>query len=470
MTRPAPKTFRIKSFGCQMNVYDGERMAGLLEAEGLEAAGPAAEADLVVLNTCHIREKAAEKVYSEIGRLRRDDGSRPMIAVAGCVAQAEGAEIPRRAPSVDIVVGPQAYHRLPELVAEAGQGRRGIDTDMPLLSKFGALPARRRPGPSAFLTVQEGCDKFCTYCVVPYTRGAEVSRPWAAVMDEARALVEGGAREITLLGQNVNAWTGEDEAGRPRGLDGLIRALDRLPGLERIRYTTSHPNDMTEGLIRAHAEVEALMPYLHLPVQSGSDRVLRAMNRSHSAASYLAVIERVRSARPDIAISGDFIVGFPGETEAEFEATLEIVRAVNYAQAYSFKYSPRPGTPAAVMEDQLPREAMDERLQRLQALLGGQQLAFNRSSVGGRTRLLIERAGRKPGQMIGKSPWLQSVHVDTEAAIGEMVEVEIVSAGPNSLAGVIPAGLPGEGRGPALPSVPLGPGLRRGAADAMATL
>ncbi|HYJ84397.1 MAG TPA: MiaB/RimO family radical SAM methylthiotransferase, partial [Allosphingosinicella sp.] len=269
MTRPAPKTFRIKSFGCQMNVYDGERMAGLLEAEGLEAAGPAAEADLVVLNTCHIREKAAEKVYSEIGRLKRDDGSRPMIAVAGCVAQAEGAEIPRRAPSVDIVVGPQAYHRLPELVAEAGQGRRGIDTDMPLLSKFGALPARRRPGPSAFLTVQEGCDKFCTYCVVPYTRGAEVSRPWTAVMDEARALVEGGAREITLLGQNVNAWREEG-----RDLADLIRALDRLPGLERIRYTTSHPNDMTEGLIRAHAEVEALMPYLHLPVQSGSDRVL----------------------------------------------------------------------------------------------------------------------------------------------------------------------------------------------------
>jgi tRNA-2-methylthio-N6-dimethylallyladenosine synthase len=429
MTRAAPKTFQIKSFGCQMNVYDGERMAALLEAEGLAAAAVPGEADLVVLNTCHIREKAAEKVYSEIGRLKREDGSRPMIAVAGCVAQAEGAEIPRRAPSVDIVVGPQAYHRLPQLVAEG----RGIDTDMPLLSKFGALPARRRPGPSAFLTVQEGCDKFCTYCVVPYTRGAEVSRPWDAVMDEARALIDGGAREIVLLGQNVNAW--RDSAGR--GLDRLIEALDRLPGLERIRYTTSHPNDMTEGLIRAHAEVGTLMPFLHLPVQSGSDRVLKAMNRSHSSESYLRIIERVRSARPDIAISGDFIVGFPGETEAEFEETLQIVEAVGYAQAYSFKYSPRPGTPAASMEGQVPAPVMDERLQRLQSLLNAQQLAFNRASVGRRTELLLERPGKKPGQRIGKSPWLQSVHVETEAGIGETIEVEIASAGPNSLAGTV---------------------------------
>jgi tRNA-2-methylthio-N6-dimethylallyladenosine synthase len=435
MTRNAPKSFHIKSFGCQMNVYDGERMAGLLEGEGMAPAGSSAEADLVVLNTCHIREKAAEKVYSEIGRLRREDGSRPMIAVAGCVAQAEGAEIPRRAPNVDIVVGPQAYHRLPELVAEAGRGGRGMDTEMPLLSKFEALPARRRPGPSAFLTVQEGCDKFCTYCVVPYTRGAEISRPWPAVLDEARALVGAGAREIVLLGQNVNAWTGEDEAGRAQGLDGLIRALDRLPGLERIRYTTSHPNDMTEGLIRAHSEVSSLMPFLHLPVQSGSDRILRAMNRSHSSMSYLRIIEKVRSARPDIAVSGDFIVGFPGETEADFEATLEIVRSVNYALAYSFKYSPRPGTPAAAMEDQLPREAMDDRLQRLQALLNEQQLAFNRASVGRRMDVLLERPGKKPGQMIGKTPWLQSVHVQTEAGIGDMIGVEIVSGGPNSLAG-----------------------------------
>jgi tRNA-2-methylthio-N6-dimethylallyladenosine synthase len=425
-----PKTFHVKSFGCQMNVYDGERMAELLAAQGLEAAD-GGEADLVVLNTCHIRERAAEKVYSDIGRLPREDGSRPMIAVAGCVAQAEGAEIQRRAPSVDIVVGPQAYHRLPELVAQAVGGARAVDTDMPVLSKFGALPARRRQGASAFLTVQEGCDKFCTYCVVPYTRGAEVSRSWETIVEEARALVDAGAREITLLGQNVNAW----EDGEGRALHDLIAALDRVPGLERIRYTTSHPNDMREGLIRAHAEVESLMPYLHLPVQSGSDRVLKAMNRSHSVDSYLAVIERVRAARPDIALSGDFIVGFPGETDAEFEDTLKIVHAVNYAQAYSFKYSPRPGTPAAAMDDQVPPQVMDERLQRLQAAIGECSLAFNRASVGRRTDVLLERKGRKPGQLIGKSPWLQSVHVETEANIGEIIEVDIVSAGPNSVGG-----------------------------------
>jgi tRNA-2-methylthio-N6-dimethylallyladenosine synthase len=417
-----------------MNAYDGARMAELLEAQGLSQADGAA-ADLVVLNTCHIREKAAEKVYSEIGRLKRDDGSRPMIAVAGCVAQAEGGEIARRAPSVDVVVGPQAYHRLPELVARAAAGETAVDTDMPALPKFGALPARRRQGPSAFLTVQEGCDKFCTYCVVPYTRGAEVSRPWGELMDEARALIDMGAREITLLGQNVNAWEGEDEAGRRQGLDGLIRALDRLPGLARIRYTTSHPNDMREGLIRAHAEVETLMPYLHLPVQSGSDRILKAMNRSHSAGTYLALIERVRAARPDIALSGDFIVGFPGETEEDFEATLGIVDATRYAQAYSFKYSPRPGTPAATMADQVPAEVADERLQRLQALITRHQHAFNQASVGRRTTVLLERSGRRPGQLIGKSPWLQSVHLETGAAIGDLLEVEIVSAGPNSVAG-----------------------------------
>ncbi|HEY0447259.1 MAG TPA: tRNA (N6-isopentenyl adenosine(37)-C2)-methylthiotransferase MiaB [Allosphingosinicella sp.] len=430
----APKTFHVKSFGCQMNAYDGARMAELLETQGM-AAADAGTADLVVLNTCHIRERAAEKVYSDIGRLKREDGSRPMIAVAGCVAQAEGAEIPRRAPSVDIVVGPQAYHRLPGMVAAAAAGKRAIDTDMPVESKFGALPARRRQGPGAFLTVQEGCDKFCTYCVVPYTRGAEVSRGWSAVMDEARSLVDAGAREITLLGQNVNAWTGEDERGRPQGLDGLIRALDRVPGLARIRYTTSHPNDMTEGLIRAHGDVEKLMPFFHLPVQSGSERVLRAMNRSHSTQDYLAIIERVRAARPDIAVSGDFIVGFPGESDRDFEATLEIVAAVNYAQAYSFKYSARPGTPAADMKGQVPAPVMDERLQRLQALLNEQQLAFNRASVGRRTAVLVERQGKKPGQMIGKSPWLQSVHLETAAKTGDMIEVEIVSAGPNSIAG-----------------------------------
>jgi tRNA-2-methylthio-N6-dimethylallyladenosine synthase len=427
-----PRTFEVKSFGCQMNVYDGERMAELLEADGLSAAAGGDQPDLVVLNTCHIREKAAEKVYSEIGRiLKRAGGDQPMIAVAGCVAQAEGAEIPRRAPGVDIVVGPQAYHRLPALVREAKSGRPALDTDMPAASKFGALPARRRSAPSAFLTVQEGCDKFCTYCVVPYTRGAEVSRSFAAVLDEASALVDAGAKEVVLLGQNVNAW----RDGDGRGLEALIRALDALPGLRRIRFTTSHPNEMSEGLIRAFAEVGKLMPYLHLPVQSGSDRVLKAMNRSHSAASYLRIIERVRAARPDIAISGDFIVGFPGESDAEFEATLRIVEAVNYAQAFSFKYSARPGTPAAGMDGQVPAEMMDERLQRLQALLGRQQLAFNRATVGRRVEVLLERPGRRPGQRVGKSPWLQSVHLETDAAIGDVVEVEIVSAGPNSLGG-----------------------------------
>ena len=426
-----PRTFQVKSFGCQMNAYDGERMAELLGAEGLTAVADGEDADLVVLNTCHIREKAAEKVYSEIGRLLKRGGeAQPLIAVAGCVAQAEGAEIARRAPGVDIVVGPQAYHNLPELVRRAKTGKSAFDTEMPRLSKFGALPARRKQGPSAFLTVQEGCDKFCTYCVVPYTRGAEVSRPFAAILDEARALIDAGAKEITLLGQNVNAW-----ADGGRRLEHLIRALDALPGLARIRYTTSHPGDMTEGLIRAHAEVEKLMPYLHLPVQSGSDRVLKAMNRSHSADSYLCILDRVRAARPDIALSGDFIVGFPGETDAEFEETLRLVEAVNYAQAFSFKYSPRPGTPAADMDGHVPGEVMNQRLQRLQALLNAQQHAFNQASVGRRCEVLLERPGRKPGQLVGKSPWLQSVHLETDAKIGDIVEVELLSAGPNSLAG-----------------------------------
>jgi len=435
--RTPPKSFHVKSFGCQMNVYDGERMAEMLAGQGMTQAG-ADSADIVVLNTCHIREKAAEKVYSDIGRLaRREGGPRPMIAVAGCVAQAEGGEIVRRAPQVDIVVGPQAYHRLPAMVAQAADGRRALDTDMPADSKFDALPGRgRQSRPTAFLTVQEGCDKFCTYCVVPYTRGAEISRPWAAIVDEAKALVDGGAREISLLGQNVNAWAGADETGRVQGLDGLIRALDRLPGLQRIRYTTSHPNDMTQGLIDAHADVPKLMPFLHLPVQSGSDRILKAMNRSHDTASYLAVIARVRAARPDIAVSGDFIVGFPGETDADFEATLDLVRATGYAQAYSFKYSPRAGTPAATMTDQIAPDLMDERLQRLQALINEQQQAFNHATVGRRTDILLERTGKLPGQLIGKSPWLQSVHViDPSAAIGDLVEVEIVQAGPNSLTG-----------------------------------
>lgn len=431
---PHPKSYFVKSFGCQMNVYDSERMGELLSAEGMTSAEHAERADVVVLNTCHIREKAAEKVYSEIGRLKKANGA-SRVVVAGCVAQAEGEEIARRAPAVDVVVGPQAYHRLPELIRQA-ELARAFDTDMPAVSKFDVLPRRSRQGASAFLTVQEGCDKFCTYCVVPYTRGAEVSRTFAAIMDEARVLIDGGAREITLLGQNVNAWTGTDGKGRDVGLDGLIRALDALPGLRRIRYTTSHPNDMTDALIRAHAEVEKLMPYLHLPVQAGNDLVLKAMNRSHDRDSYLKIIERVRAARPDIAISGDFIVGFPGESEAEFADTLDIVRAVNYAQAYSFKYSSRPGTPAADMDGQLDEAEKDVRLARLQQVLNAQQRAFNAATVGVRTAILLERPGRLAGQLVGKSPWLQSVHVEAaDAAIGDLVEVDIVSAGPNSLAG-----------------------------------
>jgi tRNA-2-methylthio-N6-dimethylallyladenosine synthase len=440
--RPAPKSFHVKSFGCQMNVYDGERMAEMLGAQGMVVAAEAV-ADLVVLNTCHIREKAAEKVYSDIGRLRREDGTRPMIAVAGCVAQAEGAEIPRRAHEVDIVVGPQAYHNLPALVATAATGKRALDLDLPGLDKFAVLPARRKVGPTAFLTVQEGCDKFCTYCVVPYTRGGEISRSKAAILDEARALVDAGAKEITLVGQNVNAW-GQSEKDRGvaelagEELGSLIIALDKIAGLQRIRYMTSHPNDMTEGLIRAHGYVESLMPFLHLPVQSGSDRILKAMNRSHSADSYLRVIDRVRAVRPDIALSGDFIVGFPGETEAEFEDTLRLIEQANYAMAYSFKYSARPGTPAATMAGQIPPEVMDERLQKLQALINTQQQAFNETTVDKTIPILLERKGKFAGQLIGKSPWLQSVHVFADGAqIGDMIDVRIESAGGNSLAGAL---------------------------------
>ena len=430
--KPAPKTYAVKSFGCQMNVYDGDRMAELMAAQGLIQAAPA-DADLVVLNTCHIRERATEKVYSDIGRLRKDaakQGRSPMIAVAGCVAQAEGAEIVRRA-KVDVVVGPQAYHNLPELVAQAARGESALDTDMPVDMKFGHLPARRRVPPSAFLTVQEGCDKFCTYCVVPYTRGAEVSRGWGQIVDEARALVDAGAREITLLGQNVNAW---EDGGR--GLHDLIAELDKISSLARIRYTTSHPNDMTQGLIDAHAHVEKLMPFLHLPVQAGSDRILKAMNRSHSRDSYLRILDRVRAARPNIALSGDFIVGFPGETEADFAETLSLVNAVGYAQAYSFKYSPRPGTPAATMDGHVPEEVMDDRLQRLQAALNRDQAAFNAATVGRTCQVLLERKGKLPGQLIGKSPWLQSVHLVSDAAIGDLVAVRLAEAGANSMLGL----------------------------------
>lgn len=436
VTNP-PKTYRVKSFGCQMNVYDGERMAEMLDEQGIAPAAEGEDADLVVLNTCHIREKAAEKIYSDIGRLTKGKTQKkaPMIAVAGCVAQAEGEEIMTRAPAVSMVVGPQAYHRLPDMLDDAVKGKRSTDTDMPAIAKFGALPKRRRVAPSAFLTIQEGCDKFCTYCVVPYTRGAEISRPYSDLVEEANRLVESGAREITLLGQNVSAWSGEDEKGASQGLAGLIRALAKVDGLERIRYTTSHPADMDDDLIAAHGEVEKLMPYLHLPVQAGSDRVLKAMNRSHTAESYLRLLERFRAARPDLALSGDFIVGFPGETDAEFEETLAIVSEVRYAQAYSFKYSPRPGTPAATMEGQVPREVMDERLQRLQSLLSKHQLEFNQSSAGKTCDVLVERKGKHDGQWLGKSPWLQSVWFEGSAQIGDLVSVDIVEGRPSSLMG-----------------------------------
>ena len=436
----SPRTYRVKSFGCQMNVYDGERMAEMLGEQGIVPAPEGEEADLVVLNTCHIREKAAEKVYSDIGRLTkagRAAGKEPLIAVAGCVAQAEGEEIMKRSPAVSMVVGPQAYHRLPEMLDKAVKGERATDTDMPAIAKFAALPERRRTNPASFLTVQEGCDKFCTYCVVPYTRGAEISRPYSDLVTEAKKLVDAGAKEITLLGQNVSAWSGEDEKGHSVGLAGLIRDLAKVDGLARIRYTTSHPADMDDDLIAAHGEIDKLMPFLHLPVQAGSDRVLKAMNRSHTAESYLKLLERFRAARPDLALSGDFIVGFPGETDAEFEETLALVDEVKYAQAFSFKYSPRPGTPAATMDGQVSKEVMDERLQRLQAALNRDQQAFNDASVGKTCEVLVERKGKLPGQWLGKSPWLQSVWFEGEAAIGDLVQAELVEAGPNSLAGTL---------------------------------
>ncbi len=434
----SPKTYRVKSFGCQMNVYDGERMAEMLGEQGIVPAPEGEDADLVVLNTCHIREKAAEKVYSDIGRISKagaEAGKTPLIAVAGCVAQAEGEEIMKRSPAVSMVVGPQAYHRLPEMLDKAVKGERATDTDMPAIAKFAALPERRRTNPASFLTVQEGCDKFCTYCVVPYTRGAEISRPYADLVTETRKLVDAGAKEITLLGQNVSAWGGEDEKGHSVGLAGLIRDLAKVDGLARIRYTTSHPADMDDALIAAHGEIDKLMPFLHLPVQAGSDRVLKTMNRSHTAESYLRLLERFRAARPDLALSGDFIVGFPGETDAEFEETLALVDEVKYAQAFSFKYSPRPGTPAATMDGQVVKEVMDDRLQRLRAALNRDQLAFNGASVGKTCEVLVERKGKHAGQWLGKSPWLQSVWFEGEAAIGDLVQAELVEAGPNSLAG-----------------------------------
>jgi tRNA-2-methylthio-N6-dimethylallyladenosine synthase len=447
----APKRLFIKTYGCQMNVYDSERMADVLRPLGYAMADAPEGADLVVLNTCHIREKAAEKVYSEIGRLRemRDEaleagGARMTIAVAGCVAQAEGAEIMTRAPAVDLVVGPQAYHQLPELIARASRARgERLAADFAPEDKFDALPVTRHVGgPTAFLTVQEGCDKFCTFCVVPYTRGAEYSRPAAAILAEAESLAAQGVREVTLLGQNVNAYAGEGSDG-PWTLARLARRLAEIPGLDRIRYTTSHPRDMGEDLIAAHAEVEALMPYLHLPVQSGSDKVLKAMNRAHTAETYLKLVERIRAARPDIALSGDFIVGFPGETDADFEATLQLVEAVGYASAFSFKYSSRPGTPAAAMARQVDEAVKTERLARLQALLEAQTKAFNASMVGRRLPVLFERGGRHDGQLIGRSPYLQAVWAEAPASLlGEIVEVDITAKGPNSLTGVLASATP----------------------------
>jgi tRNA-2-methylthio-N6-dimethylallyladenosine synthase len=451
MAETAPKRLYIKTYGCQMNVYDSERMADVLRPLGYALADEPEGADLVVLNTCHIREKAAEKVYSELGRIRtlRDEKAaagqgRMAVAVAGCVAQAEGEEIMRRAPVVDLVIGPQAYHQLPELIAKVSRSRgERLAADFAPEAKFDALPEARAPnGPAAFLTVQEGCDKFCTFCVVPYTRGAEYSRPAAAILAEARRLADQGVREVTLLGQNVNAYAGAGEDGEAWSLARLVRALAEIPGLDRIRYTTSHPRDMAgpegEALIAAHAEVEALMPYLHLPVQAGSNKVLRAMNRAHTAESYVALLEKVRAARPDIALSGDLIVGFPGETEADFEATLALVREVRYAACFSFKYSRRPGTPAAAMPGQVAEEVKAERLARLQALLDEQQQAFNEGVVGRTIPVLFEREGRKPGQVVGRSPYLQAVWAEGPAAlIGQIAPVEIVSAARNSLAGTL---------------------------------
>ena len=435
----------IKTYGCQMNVYDSTRMSDALARDGYEPTEVLEEADLVLLNTCHIREKAAEKVYSALGRLRdmkkerNKEGREFMIGVAGCVAQAEGEEILRRAPAVDVVIGPQTYHRLPEALRKAKEGQRIVDTEYALEDKFDHLPIAeskkiRSRGVTSFLTVQEGCDKFCTFCVVPYTRGSEVSRSVSQIVEEAQKLVEGGVREITLLGQNVNAWHGVGANGQEWTLGDLLYRLAEIPGLARLRYTTSHPRDMDDRLIEAHRDLRALMPYLHLPVQAGSDRILKAMNRRHTAAEYLTLVERIRTARPDIALSGDFIVGFPGETDRDFDDTLRLVEEVRYAQAFSFKYSTRPGTPGAELKDQVPEEIKAERLERLQALLLKQQQEFAESCVGKIIELLLEKPGRMSQQLIGRSPWLQSVNVDAkELQIGDIINVRITGTGTNSL-------------------------------------
>lgn len=454
----------IKTYGCQMNVYDSNRMMSALKPHGYEVSESSDDADLVILNTCHIREKAAEKVYSEIGRLKQtknakaEEGKDMFIAVAGCVAQAEGAEMMKRAPAVDLVLGPQTYHRLPDMLEDAKAQRaagrsssRVMDTEFPVDTKFDFLPEESQfDSPAQFLTIQEGCDKFCAFCVVPYTRGAEYSRSVAEVAAEAERMAANGVVEITLLGQNVNAYHGENGEEGTANLGSLIRAIDAVKGISRIRYTTSHPRDMDQSLIDAHRDVAACMPYLHLPVQSGSDNILEAMNRKHTREEYFETIERLRAARPDLALSSDFIVGFPGETDEDFEDTLDLVRRVKYAQAYSFKYSPRPGTPASVIEDQVPEDVKSERLARLQALLNEHQLEFNEAMVGKEMDILLEREGKLEGQLLGRSPYLQAVHVDLSEAhnaldagtdttysdyMGKLVRVKIVEAGPNSLKG-----------------------------------
>lgn len=438
------KKLHIKTYGCQMNVYDSERIVEVLAPLGFELSDTADDADMVILNTCHIREKAAEKVYSELGRLRKmkeakaENGEQMILGVTGCVAQAEGAEVTKRAPFVDMVFGPQTYHRLPEMIARTAREHGHIlDTDFPEESKFDALPsARTVEGATAFLVVQEGCDKFCTYCVVPYTRGAEYSRTASEVMAEAKILVAAGAQEITLLGQNVNAYHGEAENGTEWNLARLIREVATIEGLERIRYTTSYPAEVDDDLIQAHGDVEKLMPYLHLPIQSGSDPVLKAMNRQHNVEDYKKVVAKLRAARPDLALSGDFIVGFPGETDEDFEATMQFIKDVTFIQAYSFKYSPRPGTPAALMENQIPEAVKAERLARLQALINEQVLAFNLASVGKTYSVLLDRIGKEPGQLVGRSPYTQAVVIEgDESLLHTIQDVVITSAAKTSLKG-----------------------------------
>jgi len=443
-SQAAKKVF-IKTYGCQMNVYDSDRMADALAPAGYAATQDQNDADLILLNTCHIREKAAEKVYSELGRLRKVKGERAalgkdtMIGVAGCVAQAEGEEITRRADVVNLVVGPQSYQALPDMVARASQGERVVITEFPDEDKFDAIGMTPKKvlasrGPTAFLTVQEGCDKFCTFCVVPYTRGAEVSRDVAKILSEARTMVEAGVHEITLLGQNVNAYHGQGPDGEPWSLAKLLYALVEIDGLWRLRYTTSHPRDMDDDLINAHRDLPQVMPYLHLPVQSGSDRILKAMNRRHTADEYRRLIERIRTVQPDLALSGDFIVGFPGETDQDFEDTMQLIRDVEYAAAFSFKYSPRPGTPGALMDDHVPEDVMTQRLHALQALITSQQQAFQQSRVGLSLPVLFEKKGRNAGQLVGRSPWLQPVHVQApDSMLRTLQTVTITHTGTNSL-------------------------------------